>query len=142
MRYVYLAHVNREVDDTKDIGLKSWIEEGVYAETNDVGEEAFSVRQVVTPKLIDGKASTKARLVSQGFEEDTAYLRLIFELAASMNWPLKSIDIKAVVFYGNLIQTELYLRQPEEVKRSGKVWRLKKVVYGLPDASRVWCMRV
>ena len=46
-----LAHVNRKVDDAKENELKNWIKEGVYEEDNDIGQETFSVRWVITPEV-------------------------------------------------------------------------------------------
>ena len=151
---VYLSHVNKEVEDAKSKELQTWVKEGVYEEVLDEGQEAVSVRWVVTPKLIDGKMSTKARLVARGFEEDTSVLRtdsptcmkdslrLLFALSVSKNWSLNSIDIKAAFLQGNPIERKLYLRPPKEANQPDKLWLLRKVVYGLSDASRVWYLRV
>ena len=151
---IYLAQVNKEVDDAKHMELENWKREEVYEEVSDEGQEAMSVRWVVTPKIVDGEKRTKARLVARGFEEDTSNLRtdsptcmkdslrLMLAVAASNSWSLNSIDIKAAFLQGNPIERELFLRPPKEANQSGKLWRLKKAVYGLSDASRIWYLRV
>ena len=149
-----MSQVNKEVENAKDNELRNWLREDVYEVVRDEGQESMSVRWVITPKMIDGKMSTKARLVARGFEEDSTALRtdsptcmkdtlrLILAIAVSKKWALNSIDIKAAFLQGNPIERELYLRPPKEASQPGKLWRLKKVVYGLSDASRVWYLRV
>ena len=127
----------------------NWIKEEVYDVVPENDQKAISVRWVVTPKLVDGLWKTKARLVARGFEEDKSSLRsdsptcmkeslrLLFTLSASMDWALNSIDIKAAFLQGKPIERELYLRPPKEASQPNVLWKLKKVVYGLSDASRV-----
>ena len=59
-----------------------------------------------------------------------------------MNWKVVSLDIKCVFLQGYPIQTDLFVGPPKEVGAIGCVWKLKKVVYGLSDASRAWYLRV
>ena len=40
------------------------------------------------------------------------------------------------------LESEVYIRTTKESSNEKKVRRLKKVVYGLSDASRVWQLRV
>ena len=150
----YVSEVDQETMKAKNTEHNNWLREDVYEEVNDNGQNTISVRWVVTPKIIDGKLSTKARLVARGFEEDKSSLRtdsptcmretlkIVLAIAASSGWDINSIDIKAAFLQGKEIDRELYLDPPKEFKNPGKIWRLKKVVYGLSDASRVWYMRV
>ena len=48
-----------------------------------------------------------------------------------------TIDIKSAYLQGHRINREVYLQPPPEFFR-GKVWKLKKTVYGLRDAARAW----
>ena len=47
-------------------------------------------------------------------------------------------DIKAAFLQGRNIEPDVYLKPPIEVRKEGKIWKLKKVVYGLNDAARNW----
>ena len=60
------------------------------------------LRWVVTPKVIDGKPSVKARLVARGFEE----LRLTLTIIASRDWTLNSLDVKTAFLQGKEISSE------------------------------------
>ena len=59
-----------------------------------------------------------------------------------MKWKINSIDIKAAFLQGKSIDRDLYLKPPKEAEAQGRLWKLKKAVYGLSDASRVWYLRV
>ena len=41
-----------------------WFKERVYEEINNVGQEVISVRWVIIPKLINGRTSSKVRIVA------------------------------------------------------------------------------
>ena len=45
------------------------------------------------------------------------------------------IDIKTAFLQGEELTCEVYIIPPKELRRPGIVWRLKKFVYGLIDAS-------
>ena len=150
---VYLAENKEQIQKAKHVELENWMREAVYEEVPDQGQQTISVRWVITPKCVEGSWTTKARLVARGFEESTNVrsdsptcmkdsLRLLFTAAASNDWQLNSIDIKAAFLQGNPIERDLFLQPPREAKCDGMVWRLRKVVYGLSDASRVWYLRV
>ena len=88
-----------------------------------------------------------------GFEEDTEILRkdsptcsresvrLALSIAATKKWRIYTADVKSAYLQGDLIERELYLMPPQEYF-TGKVWRLRKTVYGLCDAARSWYERV
>ena len=151
---VFTSELDNEKERAKHNELQNWINENVYEEVDDVGQETISVRWVITPKVIEGKWSTKARLVARGFEEDSSLirtdsptcmretLRIVLAYAVCRHWEINSIDIKAAFLQGKPIEREVYLRPPKEANSANKVWKLKKVVYGLSDASRVWYLRV
>ena len=95
---VYLSELNKDVEEAKLKELLNWSNEQVYEEIDDIGQETMSVRWVVTPKMIDGKWGTKARLVARGFEEDCSKIRadsptcmretvrILLTIASSKNW--------------------------------------------------------
>ena len=96
----------------------------------------------------------KARLVAKGYAHthdvdyfDTfspvakmTYVQLFISLSATHNWDLHQLDIKNAFLYGDL-QEEVYIEQPpgfiaqEEI---GKVYRLRKLSYGLKQSPRAW----
>ena len=151
---VFVSTVDEQTLSAKTKELESWKMEEVYEEVEDSGQETISVRWVITPKIDNGVISTKARLVARGFEEDKSGLRTdsptcmketlktVLAVAVSKDWEVHSIDIKSAFLQGNPINRKIYLRPPKEANAEGKLWLLKKVVYGLSDASRVWYLRV
>ena len=151
---VFLSQVDEETLSAKIDELTNWKSEEVYQEVKDCGQEAISVRWVVTPKLVDGVWKTKARLVARGFEEDNSNLRtdsptcmretlrIVLTVAAGRKWNINSIDIKAAFLQGKPIDRQVFLRPPKEADVKGSLWLLKKAVYGLSDASRIWYLRV
>lgn len=151
---IFLSEVNSEVDGAKSRELSNWVDEKVYEEVDDCGQKYISARWVITPKLIEGRWSTKARLVARGYEENSAdfrtdsptcmkeTLRFVLTVASSKRWNINSVDIKAAFLQGKEIDREIYLKPPKEANAKGKLWLLRKAVYGLSDASRVWYLRV
>lgn len=96
----------------------------------------------------------KSRLVAKGyiqrhgidFEEVFApvarveTVRFIIALAASNRWEVHHLDVKTAFLHGDL-KEDVYVAQPEGfiVKGSeGKVYKLKKALYGLRQAPRAW----
>ena len=151
---LFLSEVDEQTIKAKEIELDNWKSENVYKEVDDEGQDYISARWVVTPKLVDGCLTTKARLVARGFEEMSIdsradsptcmreTLKLVLAMASSKSWSINSIDIKAAFLQGRPINRTVHLKPPKEANSSGKLWLLKKVVYGLADASRVWYLRV
>ena len=94
----------------------------------------------------------KARLVAQGFSqvEGIDYnetfapvtkfnsIRLLLALSARFDWEIHQMDVKSAFLNGELDE-EIYMRPPPGYKTTpGTVWRLKKTLYGLKQASREW----
>jgi len=136
-----------EVNVAKHSELKSWVENDVYEEVENTGQNAISVRWVVTEKIKDGATVVKARLVARGYEENTENLRtdsptcskeavrLAISVASSKAWECHTIDVKSAYLQGNPIEREIFLKPPPEVDQ-GTLWKLQKTVYGLSDAAR------
>ena len=138
--------------DAKYKELESWKKNDVYEEVDDEGQHCVSVRWVLIPKMIEGKLQTKARLCARGFEEILTFrtdsptcmresVRIVVIIIVSHMWILHSIDYKTAFLQGKQIDRVLYLRPPCESKTT-KIWKLKKTVYGLADAPRVWFLRL
>lgn len=103
-------------------------------------------------------ACYRARLVAKGFTQkfgidymDTyspvvrhSSLRMLLSLAVELDLKIDHLDVKTAFLNGNLSE-EIYMSQPEGFIRQGdehKVYRLKKAVYGLKQASRAWYDKV
>nr|GEU92053.1 putative ribonuclease H-like domain-containing protein [Tanacetum cinerariifolium] len=96
----------------------------------------------------------KARLVAQGYtqEEGIDYdeifapvarievIRLILAYASFIRFIMYQMDVKSAFLYGT-IEKELYVCQPsgfEDLYFPNKVYKVKKALYGLHQAPRVW----
>ena len=119
------------------------------------GAKAIGSRWVFKVKRnADGSIERyKARLVAQGFSQRPgsdyhetfaptprwAALRTVLVLAAFEDLHLESVDISSAFLNGRLKEL-VYMRQPEgfEERGAGWVWRLKRSLYGLKQAGRVW----
>lgn len=158
---VVLANFSPKTNDEKDAcrqaklsEVQNWQNYGVYEEVLDEGQEAISTRWVLTQKEDDkGEKIVKARLVARGFEETVKSqadsptagketLRLFLGLCPSLKWKCSTIDIRAAFLQGKEIDRTLFLMPPKDLKLEGKLWKLKRTVYGLVDASRSWYLSV
>lgn len=96
----------------------------------------------------------KARLVAKGYVQrhgidyDEVFapvakvetIHLIIALAASHGWEIHHLDVKTSFLHGEL-KEEVYVVQPDGFVIKGqkaKVYKLKKALYGLRQASRAW----
>ena len=150
---IYNLEEKEEVLRAKLKEIDSWKKNNVYTEVDDEGQKCISVRWVITPKVINGVMSVKARLVARGFEEIPDFrtdsstcmrenVRIVLGIIASEKWQLRSIDYKTAFLQGKEIDREVYLKPPSEFKNRNKIWKLRKTVYGLVDAPRVWFLRL
>jgi hypothetical protein len=100
----------------------------------------------------------KARLVAQGFSKQPGIdynetfslvaridtVRMVLVIAAQNKWIMHQMDIKSA-FLNGYLEEEVYVRQPpgyEIDKHRDKVYKLKKSLYGLKQASIVWYSRI
>ena len=135
------------VEQAKDAEMQNWKDNDVFEEVEDTGQGTISMRWVPTEKIVDGKTILKTRLVVRGFEEDTENLRkhsptcikesvrLLLAMASIRSWECHTVDVKAAYLQGDGINRDVYLKPPKEFF-NGKLWKLKKTVYGLCDAAR------
>ena len=122
---------------------------GTYEEVPYCGQKCVSTRWVLTSKG-DG---VRARLVARGFEEDNNFecdsptvgksaIRLFLALVVSRGWRVRTTDIKSAFLQGNDISRDVYVLPPKEARKKDMVWKLKKCLYGLSDASRQFYLSV
>ena len=67
---------------------------------------------------------------------------MYFALAANEGFRLRSIDIRAAFLQAKGLDREVYMEPPKDVKKEGKIWKLKKPLYGLNDASCKFWLKV
>ena len=133
--------------------LQKWKNYEVYEEIPNEGQRIISCCWVCTQKPTVNGTVIKARLVASGFEEESCVLRkdspicsdeslrLIFTITSSNHWEVNSLDIQSAFLQGKSVTRDVYLMPPKEAGTE-KLWKLKKCVYGLTDASRHWYLRV
>ena len=93
--------------------------------------------------------------MARGFLEDTTSISrdsptcckeslcLLLFIIAGKNWILQALDIKSTFLQGKEMERLVFMKPPREANvASGTVWKLKKCVYGLVDASLKWYQRV
>lgn len=140
--------------EAKAAEIQNWKDNNVYDVVPYVGQSCISTRWVITEKVVGSEVKQKARLVARGFEEKSADIlkdsptcskqcfRLMLTIVVSKGWDCHCIDVKAAFLQGKMINRDVYLLPPREYSKTGFVWKLKKCVYGLTDASRTWYLRV
>lgn len=94
----------------------------------------------------------RARVVARGFTQEYgvdyletfspvvrfASVRVILAIAAKLKLTLKQFDVKTAFLYGDL-QEDIYVKQPSGFDDgSGRVFKLKKSLYGLKQSSKCW----
>ena len=146
-------HDGPECVNAKQKELAASREFDVYEEVPDEGQFRISTTWVMTKKMMNGEYGVKARLVARGFEETQHIIsdsptctqdafRLFLCIAAKMNWLLECTDIKSAFLQGKELTREVFVQPPKEAQVRNKLWRLKKGMYGLQDASRMWFLNV
>ena len=121
----------------------------------DSGQDRITSRWVITMKEAhDGqKTKFKARLVARGFQEEEPPLsdsptvlresnKLFTAVAANESFEIASIDIRAAFLQSKELKRDVYLVPPKDIAKPGILWKLKKPLYGLNDASRRFWLRV
>ena len=142
------------VEEARLKELENWKNLKVYDEVDYNNQPYVSVKWVYKEKVVNNEIIKKARLVARGYEEDTDdlvtdsptgnkdSLRTVISIIAAKEWSVNSLNIKAAFLQGKELDREIYLKPPKEAKAVGKVWKLRRCVYGLNDASRYWYLRV
>ena len=144
---------SRMVEEAKQKELKVWLDNNVYdcIEKEETHlNNSISTRWVLEHVTKDDHPTIKARLVARGYEEEKANLqiksptakcaslKLVLTIIAAKGWDPSSIDITRAFLKGKPIDREVFLIPPKEAKDKDKLWKLRKCVYGLSDAGRLW----
>lgn len=142
-------------DEAKAQEITNWKQNDVFEEVDNKGQKCISTRWVCTLKeTVDGVVP-KARLVARGFEEmqvselqkdsptcASESLRLLVAVICQKQWTLHSMDIKSAFLQGMEVSRDIFIKPPPEANSEGTLWKLRKCVYGLADASLYWYNRV
>ena len=103
---------------------------------------------MLTEKVKEGNTIVKARLTVRGDLEMTddiqtdsptvrkSNIKLVLMASARQHFNMKSQDVSSAFLQSKPIERDIFIRPPRERRIPGVVWRLKKTVYGLVDASR------
>ena len=146
---------NQDIIDAKENELQNLIKHDVFEWIDDEGQSTVSSKWIFHDKINDdGSKWVKGRLVARGFEErlvdkkldsptcSRQGLHLEFVSASTMNWELHSLDISSAFLQGNQLERPVFIKPPADICEEGKIWRLKRCIYGLNDAPREWYDRV
>ncbi len=133
--------------------MSSMREKGVYEVVDAVpaGKKALptSMRYNIKRNELGEIDEVKCRLVAGGHRQVSgrdydeifaptaqhASFRILLSIAAQEKLDVDQTDVKAAFLNGE-IDGEVYVRLPSEL--GGETWRLKKAMYGLKQAAKVW----
>ena len=68
--------------------------------------------------------------------------KLFCSVAANKRFSIQSVDIRAAFLQSKELDRDIYLEPPKDLRQPGTIWKLKKPLYGLDDASRKFWIRV
>ena len=92
------------------------------------------------------KLQTKARLVARGFQETMKLqsdsptvskesFKILMAISANSDFKLASVDTRAAFLQSRTLDRDVYMLPPADIRKPGIIWKLKKTLYGLDDAS-------
>ena len=130
--------------------MKNFDNYDAFEEVPYSGQEILGSRYVLTQK---DSGVVKARFVVKGFQEgckaqsdsptaSRETLKIFLAIVANEKWSLRSNDVKSAFLQSHKIDRDIFVKPPPEREKDGIVWKLKKPVYGLVDASRKWFLTV
>ena len=133
--------------------LEKWSKNDVFEEIEvDKIENLNEINLIsVGWNYVNTEKKRKARLVARGYLDEPLSpteitsptcrkesLRILFSICVAKNWTVKSVDITSAFLQGKAIERTVYLIPPKEYNKNGILWKLKKCVYGLSDAAKIW----
>ena len=102
------------------------------------GNETFKARLVALGNL-DRKINLSAT-DSPTLSRET--MRILLSTIANLEFQLQGCDVSSAFLQGAPLDRTVYMNPPVQYRTPGKVWLLKKPVYGLADSGRLWYKRL
>ena len=68
--------------------------------------------------------------------------KLFTAVAANLDFEIASVDIRAAFLQSKELKRDVFVVPPKDISKLGVIWKLKKPLYGLNDASRRFWLRV
>ena len=138
-----------EVVEAKEPEINNLKDFDTFVEVYDEGQKTVGSRWVITRKEEhDGqKTACKARIMAKGFHEEekpqadspTAMresVKPFLAIAANQGFELEAVDIRAAFLQSKPLDRDVFVEPPKDLKKANMIWKLKKPLYGLDDASR------
>ena len=132
-------HWKAEVKLAKRNEVKNLMDYDQFEEVPDQGQEVIrSCWMITQTEKHDGqKQPCKACLVAQGFQEglkpqsdspiaSNDSFKLLMAVAANNNFKLASVDIRAAFLQSKVLDRDIFVKPPEDIKKPGVIWRLWK----------------
>ena len=99
------------------------------------------------------KQDCKAQFVARGFQESLKLqsesptaskesFKLLMVIAANFCFKLVSVDIRAAFLQSKVLDRNVFVEHPADIKKEGIIWRLQKPLYCLDGASKKFWLRV
>ena len=67
--------------------------------------------------------------------------KLSMALSANFHFKLASVDIRAAFLQSKVLDRDVFVEPPLDIKKQGIVWKLNKPLYGSDDASQKFWLR-
>lgn len=62
--------------------------------------------------------------------------KLLMAIAANLGFKLAFVDIRVVFLQSKDLDRDVFVKPPGDIKKPGWIWKLKKSLYGLDEASK------
>lgn len=146
----------KDWSDAMDYELSKLVEMNTWTEieAKDVPENAQVLPGMwvhIVKRLETGENKFRSRWVVRGDKQKTnislsdtfapvsriTSLRILLALATLKNLRIFTWDVDSAYLHGKL-DHDIYIKFPDGYEKPGKVGKLNKALYGLPEAARVW----
>ena len=147
-------HKSPEVIAAKKKEIQHFKDYEVYEEVPDHGQRRITSGWVITHKIIDGQPGIKARLICHGSQNKLAEenkqkidsptvkktsIKIMMTLAAQYGWEVKCQDVTSAFLQSKELVRDIFVMPPKEMEYSEPtLWRLRRPMYGLDEASYLW----